>query len=133
LGNISQSTSNTPTLISTEAPSIAGINKPIDIEGVNIQILDVYPIEDWLIEYLDHNFEIEFKKEVLPDINWIDQNSVLVCGEEEYKAITQGISENENGKLKTLFLCYEVQPDIDYKTCMFQIKEYEISLASFFE
>lgn len=131
-GDQSQTPIDTPSLINDETTSIAGIDPPLIIDGVKIQILSASVVEEWLIEYLDHNFEIEFIKEILPDIDWVDQNSVLVCGEGEYKAVTQGVSENDNGDLQAVLLCYEVPPDIDYKNCVFQILESEISLATFF-
>jgi len=146
--------SPTPTLTPTETPSptvtssptetdistqdaLLGIEEPINIEGVNVQILDAYPREDLENESQESSnttkFAIEFPCSLYYDLDWIAQNSLLVCGGVEYKTITKGFVIGEDGRLRAHFLSYEVQQDIDYMTCVFQIKGYDISLATFFE
>lgn len=128
--------SPTETDISTQ-DALLGIEEPINIEDINIQILDAYPRENLENESQESTnttkFDIEFPCSLYYDLDWIAQNSLLVCGVEEYKAITKGLIVGDDGRLRAHYLSYDVQQDIDYMTCVFQIKRYDISLATFFE
>jgi len=124
-----------PTLTPTLQDALLGIEEPINIEGISVQILDAYTQDDLENKSPESSnttiLTIEFPASI--DEDWIAQNSLLVCGGEEYSAISYVYKTDEEGHIKTIGLNYEVQRDIDYMTCVFQIKGNDISLAIFFE
>jgi hypothetical protein len=66
-------------------------------------------------------------------LEWAASNASLTCGIDRHNVDRWGIDVGEDGKLKAWLFIFEVPQDLDFEKCVFQLKEYAIELADFFE